>query len=587
MAHDVFIANSHQDREEAEAVRRALEGAGVRCWLWSRDVVEGIDFGQQIEEAMETAKVLVIIWSRAAAVSSHVRKDIDLALLALETGGSFVIVFSIESIPDPWHGTRGVTPAPRHSLVTLVRDLLEGTAPNFLKTQRPILMHKPSTTGLSISELLDARVGATVRTTLSSEIFVADGITQNEAERRWQGGLGLFGQAEKPPRPTRRIEFRQLHSRIWSFVALGLSLGSAAYLFRHEIAALISAIAQFLHAKTSALPDSQEVTTAAIGVTSPTTPSAEQGPRLDLVDVSAFAPEGGAGGSEVLVQVFLHRRDVREMVVDFALAADPDAIRRGVATLVAEIAHGKLVDILIEGRDTTIDEPLQSIVWRGEPCAAQFFVTLPETTADRSCSFRVRIVLDNVPIGSLRFTLKVSATTPVGPRSIGIRGDAAARYRRAFLSYATPDRPEVLKRAQAAAGRAYRILPGLSVNRAGRALGTTALQRNRCLRSVFAVLVKQCGAIAMGTSRSRTRCCSAERLTGRRTRHHAHYPRRPASAAADPRDRARPAPAAAPAGRQMAPRRDGRADRRQADVPMAHRRPGWRNPRSADPASPG
>jgi len=170
--------------------------------------------------------------------------------------------------------------------------------------------------------------------------------------------------------------------------------------------------------------------------------------REDLVDVSAFAPEGGVAGSEILVQVLLHRLDDSAIVEERARAADPDAIRRGIATLVTEIPRGKRVDIVLEGRDTTIDEPLQSIVWRGEPCAVQFFVTLPETTTDRSCNLRVRIFLDEIPVGSLRFAL-ISAAAPINLRSFGIRGDTAARYHRAFLSYATPDRSEVLKRAQA------------------------------------------------------------------------------------------------------------------------------------------
>jgi hypothetical protein len=180
-----------------------------------------------------------------------------------------------------------------------------------------------------------------------------------------------------------------------------------------------------------------------------TPPAPEQQPPSDIVDVSAFALEGGAAGSEVLVQVFLHRLDDALIAAEQARAADPDAIKRGVRTLDVEIARGQRVDIQIEGRDATIDEPLQSIVWRGEPCACQYLVTLPRTTADRSCNLRVRVLLDGVPIGSLRFALKVSAGLPIDPESVGIRGDTASRYHRAFLSYATPDRPEVLKRAQA------------------------------------------------------------------------------------------------------------------------------------------
>jgi class 3 adenylate cyclase len=312
--------------------------------------------------------------------------------------------------------------------------------------------------GLSVSALLNARIGATVRTTLSGPVFALEADLARSLgrgspvsgveEERWWGEATREG-----PAPVLSL-WESLPRRKWLIALCAATVILGGYFggefLREVFAALASAIAEFFHAKTSALPDGHEVTIAlAVGVASPTTRSAEQQPSLDLVDVSAFAPAGGSAGSEVLVQVFLHRLDDAAIVQMKAGAADPDTIRRGTATLVAEIARGKRVDILLEGRDIEIDDPLQSLVWRGEPCAAGFLVTLPETTADRSCNLRVRILLDDVPIGSLRFALKVSAHTPIDPRGVTIRGDTAARYHRAFLSYATPDRPEVLKRAQA------------------------------------------------------------------------------------------------------------------------------------------
>src|SRR5882757_5828101 len=56
-------------------------------------------------------------------------------------------------------------------------------------------------------------------------------------------------------------------------------------------------------------------------------------------------------------------------------------------------------------------------------------------------------MLDSMPIGALRFTLKgATAREPVDPAA-EMRGDSAKRYRQAFLSYASPDRAEVVKRA--------------------------------------------------------------------------------------------------------------------------------------------
>jgi class 3 adenylate cyclase len=293
-----------------------------------------------------------------------------------------------------------------------------------------LLMYKPSTPGLSISELLEARVGATIQTTFSPHHLLSTHLAEETPRRYRIGGDG--GEA--------------LVSA-WRRRVGSLFLGWL--ILRHKIAAVFSATAEFFRARRLA-PVASELKTPRAPAQPPTLfLDTRECLISDLVDVSAFAPEGGMAGTEVIVQVFLHRLDDAAIAEEWARAADPDATRRGTATLVAEIARGKRVDIRLEGRDTTIDEPLQSIVWRGEPSAVQFLVTLPKATTDHSCSLRVRILLDQVPIGSLRFALKVSAATPVDQRSVEIRGNSAARYHRAFLSYATPDRPEVLKRAQA------------------------------------------------------------------------------------------------------------------------------------------
>ena len=180
----------------------------------------------------------------------------------------------------------------------------------------------------------------------------------------------------------------------------------------------------------------------ALAMSAPTSPDTEQQPRLDLVDVSAFSPPGGAAGSEVLVQVFLHRLDTAAIAAERAEAADPDTTIRGAATLASANARGQDVGILLEGPDATVDEPMQSIVWRGEPCACQFLVTLPATTSDRNCNLRVRVFLSGVPIGSLRLALRVFVAQVRTVGGIGICGDSASLYRRAFLSYATPDRTQ-------------------------------------------------------------------------------------------------------------------------------------------------
>jgi hypothetical protein len=82
MAHEVFIIHLGWDAreakeifsEQAKEIRSELERSGIRCWSWSRDFVEGLDFERQIEEAIEAANVVIAIWSYGAMEhpSSHV-----------------------------------------------------------------------------------------------------------------------------------------------------------------------------------------------------------------------------------------------------------------------------------------------------------------------------------------------------------------------------------------------------------------------------------------------------------------------------------------------------------------------------------
>jgi hypothetical protein len=167
-------------------------------------------------------------------------------------------------------------------------------------------------------------------------------------------------------------------------------------------------------------------------------------PQTGRVDVSAFAPEGGAPGEKVLVQVLLHSEADLRRAGRQARLADPGIGRRMTATLTRDIAAGQLVTVMVEGDEVAVDEPVQTIVWRGEPVAAQFLVMLSSHLGQ--VYLRCRLLVDSVPVGSLRFALRVSRGAV--EQRVEMRGDLKRRYTRAFLSYASADRAEVLKRVQ-------------------------------------------------------------------------------------------------------------------------------------------
>ncbi len=97
----------------------------------------------------------------------------------------------------------------------------------------------------------------------------------------------------------------------------------------------------------------------------------------------------------------------------------------------------------------TIDEPAQYVIWRGEPAACRFQLKFPPDAAGRRYSVYVRLKLGEAPVGKVAFKLEAMAAGAKDRPLPAIVGDSARRYEYAFLSYASPDRAEVLKTAQA------------------------------------------------------------------------------------------------------------------------------------------
>src|SRR5262249_5880813 len=95
-----------------------------------------------------------------------------------------------------------------------------------------------------------------------------------------------------------------------------------------------------------------------------------------------------------------------------------------------------------------IDGAVQHLVWRGEPQAVQFGVGVPRDRDPGCLLGTVTVSNDGGPLGHVTFKLAVvEAGGQRGGEPVPV-GDAAHRYRKAFVSYASADRPEVVKRVQ-------------------------------------------------------------------------------------------------------------------------------------------
>jgi hypothetical protein len=166
------------------------------------------------------------------------------------------------------------------------------------------------------------------------------------------------------------------------------------------------------------------------------------------VDAAVFCPPQVIRNSVFLLQVFIYPPRAAAEVDKQAQQADETAERRGTYSLPLDLPLGTRVDLRLEIPSLKVEEPDAIVVWRGSITAAQFEVEVPNDVAAAQVIGRVRIAVAGVPTGTLRFKLDVVADD-VAPVAADAREVDARRYRRAFVSYSSKDRAEVLRRVQA------------------------------------------------------------------------------------------------------------------------------------------
>jgi TolB-like protein/Flp pilus assembly protein TadD len=94
---DVFISYASQDKAVAETVCKALESAGVACWIAPRDVTPGEFYAESIVHAIDSAKVVALVLSQNAAESQHVLREVERASSKRHP----VVSFRIDLAPLP------------------------------------------------------------------------------------------------------------------------------------------------------------------------------------------------------------------------------------------------------------------------------------------------------------------------------------------------------------------------------------------------------------------------------------------------------------------------------------------------------
>ena len=79
MNHDVFISYSSKEKSVADGVCHFLESNGVKCWIAPRDIPASSDYGDLIDEAIKSCRVVVLVYSQYSFLSKWVKGEINVA----------------------------------------------------------------------------------------------------------------------------------------------------------------------------------------------------------------------------------------------------------------------------------------------------------------------------------------------------------------------------------------------------------------------------------------------------------------------------------------------------------------------------
>jgi hypothetical protein len=71
---DLFISYASEDHARVAPMVGNLEEAGWTVW-WDRDLIGGPDFTDSIQNALDTASCVVVVWSRHSVESNWVRDE--------------------------------------------------------------------------------------------------------------------------------------------------------------------------------------------------------------------------------------------------------------------------------------------------------------------------------------------------------------------------------------------------------------------------------------------------------------------------------------------------------------------------------
>jgi len=167
------------------------------------------------------------------------------------------------------------------------------------------------------------------------------------------------------------------------------------------------------------------------------------------VFASIFSPPTAKTGGSFLVQASVYDEFSKDKVENTARSADEDTIKRLEVPLFFDSQEPQKFEISLIAPGLSIDEPVQSCVWKGPFILTQFIVMVPEHYEKDDVICTVIISQEMIPLGHMKFKVRFIRDKELSlPGSDSKNINHLKKYYNVFISYASEDRTEVLKRVQ-------------------------------------------------------------------------------------------------------------------------------------------
>jgi pSer/pThr/pTyr-binding forkhead associated (FHA) protein len=177
---------------------------------------------------------------------------------------------------------------------------------------------------------------------------------------------------------------------------------------------------------------------------SPVTPAqgSSQGLSVvgDRVRITVTAPSVVARGTMFMLDIWAHLEEQRDEVIQRAQRTQP---RGGIFSREhgpIRLARGTMLSFHLHLDALTAEDPEATVLWDGEIGTASFPVRVPPSTSLGQKPGRVSVFANGFEVAKVHFLITVGVTSAeVGPQATTL-----SWHRKAFASYATPDRETVL-----------------------------------------------------------------------------------------------------------------------------------------------